>query len=125
MTAASHRTDAQQGHRRRHREPAFEDNFSGRAELGLTGDDAFHVKVSPNGSSWVEALNIAQATGLVSLPIGQLAFPATQNPRPNANTLDDYEEGTWTPALSFRRRAPPASPMAQRRSGATPRSAAW
>ena len=41
----------------------YEDNLSGRAELGLTGDDAFHVKVSPNGSSWYEALNIAQALG--------------------------------------------------------------
>ncbi len=34
-------------------------------------------------------------------PAGQLAFPATQNPSANANTLDDYEEGIWTPALNF------------------------
>ncbi len=79
----------------------WQDNFSGRAELGLTGDDALHVKVSPNGSSWIEALTIAQASGLVSLPVGQLAFPATQNPSANANTLDDYEEGTWTPVLQL------------------------
>ena len=26
-------------------------------------------------------------------------FPATQSASSNANTLDDYEEGTWTPAL--------------------------
>jgi hypothetical protein len=26
-------------------------------------------------------------------------FPATQDPSSNANTLDDYEEGTWTPDL--------------------------
>ena len=26
-----------------------------------------------------------------------LAFPATQNASSNANTLDDYEEGSWTP----------------------------
>jgi len=32
---------------------------------------------------------------------GQIVFPATQNPSSNANTLDDYEEGTWTPALKF------------------------
>ncbi len=32
---------------------------------------------------------------------GQLAFPATQNPSANPNTLDDYEEGTWTPTLTF------------------------
>jgi hypothetical protein len=32
-------------------------------------------------------------------PGGQLAFPATQIPSANANTLDDYEEGTWTPSI--------------------------
>ena len=30
---------------------------------------------------------------------GQIAFPATQNASANANTLDDYEEGTWTPSV--------------------------
>lgn len=30
---------------------------------------------------------------------GQIPFPATQNPSANANTLDDYEEGTWTPTF--------------------------
>jgi hypothetical protein len=29
-----------------------------------------------------------------------ITFPATQNASANANTLDDYEEGTWTPANS-------------------------
>lgn len=32
---------------------------------------------------------------------GQIKFPATQNASSNANTLDDYEEGTWTPAIAF------------------------
>jgi hypothetical protein len=79
----------------------FQDNGSGRAEIGLAGDDALHLKVSPDGSAWSEALSIAQSSGLVTLPAGQLAFPATQNPSANVNTLDDYEEGTWTPSLSF------------------------
>lgn len=30
---------------------------------------------------------------------GQIVFPATQNASANANTLDDYEEGTWTPSI--------------------------
>jgi hypothetical protein len=30
-----------------------------------------------------------------------VAFPATQVASSDANTLDDYEEGTWTPALTF------------------------
>lgn len=37
---------------------------------------------------------------LLSIPVGQIAFPGTQNPSAGANTFDDYEEGTWTPALS-------------------------
>ncbi len=30
---------------------------------------------------------------------GQLVFPASQNASANANTLDDYEEGTFTPTI--------------------------
>ncbi len=37
----------------------------------------------------------------VALLNGQLSFPATQNPSSNINTLDDYQEGTWTPGVSF------------------------
>jgi hypothetical protein len=32
---------------------------------------------------------------------GQIAFPGTQNASAGANTLDDYEEGTWVPVLTF------------------------
>ena len=32
---------------------------------------------------------------------GQVKFPAVQVPSANVNTLDDYEEGTWTPILKF------------------------
>lgn len=31
---------------------------------------------------------------------GRLRFPGTQNPSTDPNTLDDYEEGTWTPTLT-------------------------
>lgn len=41
----------------------FQDNFSGRAEIGLTGDDDFHLKVSPDGSSWIDALVLDRSTG--------------------------------------------------------------
>jgi hypothetical protein len=33
----------------------------------------------------------------INLTGGQITFPATAVPSANANTLDDYEEGTWTP----------------------------
>lgn len=35
----------------------------------------------------------------INLTGGQIAFPSTQNASSDANTLDDYEEGSWTPAL--------------------------
>ena len=34
----------------------YQTNYSGRAETGLTGDDNFHLKVSPDGTNWKEAL---------------------------------------------------------------------
>ncbi|MGB9365599.1 MAG: DUF2793 domain-containing protein [Xanthobacteraceae bacterium] len=40
----------------------FQDNFSGRAEIGLTGDDDFHFKVSADGSSWLDAITIDRTT---------------------------------------------------------------
>lgn len=46
----------------------YQTGFSGRAELGTTGDDDFHVKVSPDGANWNEAIVIDNATGSVSFP---------------------------------------------------------
>ena len=40
-----------------------------------------------------------QTIPTINLTGGQITFPATQVPSANANTLDDYEEGTWTPTL--------------------------
>ena len=36
----------------------------------------------------------------INLTGGQITFPATQNPSSDANTLDDYEEGTFTPSVT-------------------------
>jgi len=46
----------------------FQTGFSGRAEYGLAGDDDFHVKVSPDGSTWHEAIVVDKDTGEVSFP---------------------------------------------------------
>lgn len=37
----------------------------------------------------------------LQLSSGQIAFPASQNTSSDPNTLDDYEEGTWTPTIEF------------------------
>lgn len=39
--------------------------------------------------------------GTADLTGGQIKFPATQSASADANTLDDYEEGSFTPALKF------------------------
>jgi len=59
----------------------LQDNYSGRAEIGLTGDDDFHFKVSPDGSTWYEGLKIDGATGKPSFPVGTAAvgFRANRN----------------------------------------------
>jgi len=38
---------------------------------------------------------------LTAPAISQVVFPASQDASANANTLDDYEEGVWTPAITF------------------------
>jgi hypothetical protein len=53
----------------------FQDNFSGRAEIGLTGDDNLHIKVSADGSAWSEALLIDRTTGKVTFSQGLPAAP--------------------------------------------------
>jgi hypothetical protein len=60
----------------------YQTNYSGRAEFGLTGDDNFHCKVSPDGSSWTDALVIDKTSGALTLaagmklPNGSAASPA-------------------------------------------------
>jgi len=46
-----------------------------------------------------DALTLAGLLNISGAAAGQIQFPASQNASSNANTLDDYEEGTWTPVL--------------------------
>lgn len=48
----------------------FQTNWSGRAEMGLAGEDAFSLKVSADGSTFRTALTAHPATGAVSVPAG-------------------------------------------------------
>jgi len=45
----------------------FQDAYSARAEFGLTGDDSFHLKVSPDGVNWAEALSVTGDGGNVGI----------------------------------------------------------
>ena len=45
--------------------------------------------------------NCYQASITTTIDTPVVRFPATQVPSSGANDLDDYEEGTWTPSLTF------------------------
>jgi Protein of unknown function (DUF2793) len=47
--------------------------FGGRAEIGLTGDDNLHLKVSADGTTWRDALVLVAATGTPRLPTASMA----------------------------------------------------
>lgn len=46
----------------------FQTGFSGRAEIGTTGDDDFRFKVSPDGSTFHDAIVIDRNNGRVAFP---------------------------------------------------------
>jgi len=49
--------------------------------------------------SFVSTIGVGGATPAASG--AGVTFPATQSASSDANTLDDYEEGTWTPTIAF------------------------
>ena len=58
----------------------FQSGWSGRAELGLVGDDDLVLKVSPDGDTWREAVRVDRQTGRVGFAVMDALFrPATQD----------------------------------------------
>ncbi len=82
------------------------------SKVKITGDASGTgvFTIAAPGTNNPRTITLPDATGtllnsdgdgssLTSLPAhtGNVAFPATQVASADANTLDDYEEGTWTP----------------------------
>ena len=59
---------------------AFKTGFSARALAGLLGSDDFTLKVSPDGSSFLEALVVDRLSGRVRLPLGLALDPLAGDP---------------------------------------------
>jgi len=69
-------------------------------EGNASGTGTFTI-ASPN-SNTNRTLTLPDSTGTLVVSgttpsLNGIAFPATQSASADANTLDDYEEGTWTP----------------------------
>lgn len=83
----------------------FQCGWSGRAEIGLSGNDDFAFKVSPDGASWSTAFTLAAESGFVrieQLMGSAVSFPAIEGgtltvatsyavPAPESGTADTIE----------------------------------
>lgn len=67
----------------------FSDAFSGRAEFGLVGSDDFKLKVSSDGTTFVEAFNIDKTSGNLALPRG-LSLGGVISPAQITANQNDY-----------------------------------
>jgi hypothetical protein len=75
------------------------------AETALLSQGALPLLLGTNDT---ERMRINASAPILCLAGGSttatgtgIAFPATQSASSDANTLDDYEEGTWTPTVTF------------------------
>lgn len=72
----------------------FARNFSGRAEFGLVESDEFKLKVSADGSVWLESLMADPATGRVRLPQNDVAEIVLLADQEEYDDLDPPDEAT-------------------------------
>jgi len=71
--------------------------------VGVTATQTLTNKTltSPTLTTPVASTTIGVGAATPSASGAGITFPATASDSTSANTLDDYEEGTWTPALKF------------------------
>lgn len=79
----------------------------------VQSDSNLSFQVAGANVAYMNSTGLSMTGGTLSLggttiipAVGQIAFPANQNASSDANTLDDYEEGTWTPTFTFGSSAP-------------------
>lgn len=88
----------------------YQTNWSGRAEMGLAGEDDWSLKVSADGSTWVTALRIDRNTGDL---IGNAALRPGQyatGSRPSASVAglgamiydSDLSQPVWSDGTNWR-----------------------
>jgi len=69
--------------------------------ISTIGQNGLNAPLSLTSPTIATPTFTGQATiPTINLTGGQITFPATQSTSSNANTLDDYEEGTWTPVFA-------------------------
>lgn len=67
----------------------FQNNYSGRAEFGLIGNDDFSLKVSSDGSEWKEAFVVDKTTGNIDFK-GEITKNGENISSANNNWINSY-----------------------------------
>ena len=71
----------------------YQTAFSGRVEMGTSGDDNMHLKVSADGTTWKEAMVVDRTSGAATFPFGS-----------GQTRIDVFTtNGTWTKPAWARR----------------------
>ena len=73
------------------------DNSGGSITFNTNSTEA--ARIDPGGRLLVGLTSANTSGGKIQVSNG-ITFPATQSASSDANTLDDYEEGSWTPAYA-------------------------
>lgn len=74
----------------------FQTGWSGRAEMGTAGSDAFEIKTSADGSTFQTALRAVSATGGLELPSGCAIAPGSAA-APGLTFLGAADTGLFSP----------------------------
>jgi hypothetical protein len=74
-------------------------NWREVAYFPVTINPGKHVSTDESQTLTNKTLTAAVLGGTTDVSGGQLKFPAAQSASADANTLDDYEEGSWTPSI--------------------------
>jgi hypothetical protein len=72
--------------------------------LQSSGGGQITIQEPTTASNFTQTLPAADGTVVITgttPTLNGITFPATQAPSADANTLDDYEEGTFTPVMTF------------------------
>jgi predicted secreted protein len=79
------------------------DQYGGLLAFRTAADGASNtserMRIAPTGELLVGKTTVTANGGVLQVSNG-ISFPATQSASSDANTLDDYEEGTFTPTIS-------------------------
>jgi hypothetical protein len=94
----------------------FQTGWTGHAEMGLAGDDAFSIKVS-DGATWTTALSFAPATGMAS-GAAVSSGPEESNPDTLLRAGDGYLKGTILGTVSKGTNGVPTGGVIERGSNA-------